>query len=370
MGALQRALPQAGVSRRRADVTGASRIAGAVSRVSPHLCLSVPSLAVSLCSTPPSNTGEEGDEWLAPTLVRNAGEKQGSSTQSSGGAAVGAPTQPTSAAACDAGDDDVPDISELALEDTARGEAALAVAARGLEADEEDSGVLRPHAQPHTTSAPRYLVAHEPDDVIMRTRTYDVSITFDKYYATPRIWLVGYSESRQPLSAEECLEDVSVEHARKTVTVDSHPHTGVRAVSIHPCKHAAVMKSLAEQLSAGGKQPKVEHFLLIFLRFCQTVRALHTRAPTHFSFHPARFLPPGCAHPQLRLHSQHLMVILYAVALVVAFTYLLCTCCASLRLLPLPEPAFGLVNVGQLAVRVGGCHTVLQVMRTLAEPVQ
>jgi len=206
----------------------------------------------------------EGDEWLAPTLVRDGAEKVGSAQSTRGSAA-------TSVAAL--GDDDVPDISELALEEAAPGVGASsqAVAARGLEADEEDGGVLRPHSQTHTSAPPRYLVAHEPDDVIMRTRTYDVFISFDKYYATPRIWLVGYSESRQPLSPEECLEDVSVEHARKTVTVDSHPHTGVRAVSIHPCRHAAVMKSLAEQLGAGGKMPQIQHFLLIFLRFCQTV---------------------------------------------------------------------------------------------------
>ena len=129
-----------------------------------------------MCSTPPSDTGEEGDEWLAPTLVRNASEKEGTGAQSSGGAARGGATQPISAAACDAGDDDVPDISELALEDTARGEATQAVAARGLEADEEDGGVLRPHAQSQT-AAPRYLVAHEPDDVIMRTRTYGTLLT-------------------------------------------------------------------------------------------------------------------------------------------------------------------------------------------------
>ncbi|KAH0665675.1 hypothetical protein KY290_030472 [Solanum tuberosum] len=40
-----------------------------------------------------------------------------------------------------------------------------------------------------------YLVANEPDDDnILRTRTYDVSITYDKYYQTPRVWLTGYDE--------------------------------------------------------------------------------------------------------------------------------------------------------------------------------
>jgi len=175
-----------------------------------------------LCRT---TTGGADDDWLAPTLVREA-----SSTKA---------------------DDDVPDISDV-LAGASLHKAAMV--APGLQADAEDEGVLLP----------------SPGN-ILRTRSYDVSITYDKYYQTPRIWLVGWSEHKQPLSADQCLEDVSVEHAGKTVTIDAHPHTGVRAVSIHPCKHAAVMKSLAAQLSAGGREaPRTEHFLVIFLRFCQT----------------------------------------------------------------------------------------------------
>ena len=34
------------------------------------------------------------------------------------------------------------------------------------------------------------------DDNILRTRTYDVNITYDKYYQTPRVWLAGYDESK------------------------------------------------------------------------------------------------------------------------------------------------------------------------------
>ena len=43
-------------------------------------------------------------------------------------------------------------------------------------------------------------------------------------------------------------------------------------MSIHPCRHAAVVKSLAEQLSAGGGGAPIsnDRFLLVFLRFCQT----------------------------------------------------------------------------------------------------
>ncbi|KAJ6803769.1 autophagy-related protein 3 [Iris pallida] len=61
-----------------------------------------------------------------------------------------------------------------------------------------------------------YFVAHEPeDDNILRTRTYDISITYDKYYQTPRVWLTGYDESRMPLQPELVLEDVSQDHAHK-----------------------------------------------------------------------------------------------------------------------------------------------------------
>ncbi|XP_031287444.1 autophagy-related protein 3-like [Pistacia vera] len=75
------------------------------------------------------------------------------------------------------------------------------------------------------TLQPTYLVAHEPDDDnILRTRTYDVSITYDKYYQTPRVWLTGYDESRMLLQPELVLEDVSQDHARKTVTIEDHPH--------------------------------------------------------------------------------------------------------------------------------------------------
>lgn len=29
---------------------------------------------------------------------------------------------------------------------------------------------------------------------IIHTRTYDLHITYDKYYQTPRLWLTGYNE--------------------------------------------------------------------------------------------------------------------------------------------------------------------------------
>jgi len=34
----------------------------------------------------------------------------------------------------------------------------------------------------------------------------------------------------------QVLEDVSEEHARKTITLDPHPHLAINAASIHPCR--------------------------------------------------------------------------------------------------------------------------------------
>lgn len=79
--------------------------------------------------------------------------------------------------------------------------------------------------------------AEGDSDSVVRTRTYDLHITYDKYYQTPRLWVVGYDENRKALTVEEMYEDVSQDHAKKTVTMESHPHLpGPNMASVHPCK--------------------------------------------------------------------------------------------------------------------------------------
>lgn len=60
--------------------------------------------------------------------------------------------------------------------------------------------------------------------MILATRTYDLNITYDKYYQTPRLWLSGYDEKQKPLTINEMYEDISQDHAKKTVTMEYHPH--------------------------------------------------------------------------------------------------------------------------------------------------
>ncbi|KAJ3110103.1 E2-like enzyme [Phlyctochytrium bullatum] len=156
-------------------------------------------------------------------------------------------SKPADAAADIPNMDDIPDIDE---------EAEL------VEAIEEDD----PAALGNAT-------AEDGDDKILKTRTYDMSITYDKYYQTPRVFLFGYDENRRPLTAQQVFEDISQDHAKKTVTIEAHPHESLSLASIHPCKHGNVMKRLIDQIAESGKdnELRVDQYLLLFLKFMSSV---------------------------------------------------------------------------------------------------
>ena len=118
------------------------------------------------------------------------------------------------------------------------------------------------------------------DDLIVKVRTYDLSITYDNYYRTPRIWMTGISASGHPLTAKETMEDVITDYANKTVTMEAHPHISGPHASIHPCKHGAVMKTIVRNLVAMTASsddtvqrtgPAVEMYLFIFLKFVSSI---------------------------------------------------------------------------------------------------
>lgn len=109
------------------------------------------------------------------------------------------------------------------------------------------------------------------DDNVVKTRTYDLHITYDKYYQVPRLWLIGYDEQNKPLTVEQMYQDFSADHANKTITIESHPHLNLNMASVHPCRHAEVMKRLIEQHAESGKELDVLQYLLIFLKFVQAI---------------------------------------------------------------------------------------------------
>lgn len=115
-----------------------------------------------------------------------------------------------------------------------------------------------------------YMVREEPEDGIVHTRTYDVSISYDKYYQTPRVWLFGYDEQNAPLASEDIMMDIMMDYANKTVTIEPHPHLhDVQHASIHPCQHAKVMKRIIDNIDA--EDTRNDQYLFIFLKFIQSV---------------------------------------------------------------------------------------------------
>ena len=153
----------------------------------------------------------------------------------------------------------------------------------------EDEGVMEDEAAIPTTGTNIQTTSTDPTSSdssnIMKVRTYDLSITYDKYYQTPRVWIIGYAsaDSSQPLTSAQMFEDVMSDYANRTVTIDPHPHISGPHASIHPCQHGAVMKTIVKNLMKGSekdadgddegqvKGPNVEMYLFIFLKFVSSI---------------------------------------------------------------------------------------------------
>jgi len=102
-----------------------------------------------------------------------------------------------------------------------------------------------------------------------------VSITYDKYYQVPRMWLFGYDEDGTPLRPAQVFEDMSADHAKKTVTLDPHPHlAGPSHASVHPCRHSVAIKRIIDMMEDGREASKAmrpDQALFLFLKFISSV---------------------------------------------------------------------------------------------------
>ncbi|OTF79140.1 ubiquitin-like protein-conjugating enzyme ATG3-like protein [Euroglyphus maynei] len=131
--------------------------------------------------------------------------------------------------------------------------------------DEHDECVV------DVTKLPQQLNSGDNNKNVIQTRTYDLFITYDKYYQTPRLWLSGFDEYLQPLSIEQMYEDISQDHAKKTVTMEWHPNIPTMMASIHPCRHAEMMKKIMTTMEENEKHLEVDRYLIVFLKFVQSV---------------------------------------------------------------------------------------------------
>lgn len=146
----------------------------------------------------------------------------------------------------------------------------------GYDGDTDDW--VAPSVPESSESAPREIPTRDDDedlgdddatvDNILRTRTYDLTITYDKYWQTPRMWFYGYDENGQPLSQQDVFQDIVLDYAQRTVTFETHPHLAHPHASIHPCKHPAAMKRIIDQMKA---PPRPDQALFLFLKFIQAV---------------------------------------------------------------------------------------------------
>jgi len=74
-------------------------------------------------------------------------------------------------------------------------------------------------------------------------------------YRTPRLYMSGYHPDGQPLPPHLMMEDIVGDYKEKTVTPEDFPFFGnnIKMASVHPCKHAQVMKTLLDRADAALK---------------------------------------------------------------------------------------------------------------------
>ncbi len=69
------------------------------------------------------------------------------------------------------------------------------------------------------------------------------------------MYLSGYLSPSEPLPPHLMMEDIVGDYKDKTVTLEDFPFfdTSVKMASVHPCKHASVMKILLDRADAALK---------------------------------------------------------------------------------------------------------------------
>lgn len=85
-------------------------------------------------------------------------------------------------------------------------------------------------------------------------RSYDLYIHYSTAYRVPRMYLIGFDSNGSPLTPNEMFEDISSDYRDKTVTIEKAPFLDdTTSISIHPCRHAAVMKVLISKAIQAAK---------------------------------------------------------------------------------------------------------------------
>jgi ubiquitin-like-conjugating enzyme ATG3 len=177
------------------------------------------------------------------------------------------PQSPTSIA--DETDDAVA-VGTAAVGTAAVGAAAVGPVSTTTDPDDEYgdmSGFTESALDVYDSSADsgKAVNAGTEDDI----RLYDITIVYDNYYRTPRVYLCGFTHDGRPLSTNETMEDIMQDYINKTATIETHPHTGLMHISIHPCRHADTMKRILDVMISnnGGRLPSINIYMFLFIKF-------------------------------------------------------------------------------------------------------
>ena len=129
----------------------------------------------------------------------------------------------------------------------------------------EISHFMEPSLHVTDTSAVPSTTKTDNDEV----RHYELTIVYDNYYRTPRVYLRGFTTEGRPLGPAETLDDIVQDYVQKTATIEAHPHNGFQYISIHPCRHANTMKRIIDVMIANndGRQPPVQMYMFLFIKF-------------------------------------------------------------------------------------------------------
>lgn len=103
-------------------------------------------------------------------------------------------------------------------------------------------------------------------------RYYKMYIIYDEYYHTPRMFFSATKKDGTPVSNEAIREDIQREYLDKTLTMEKFPFLdNVTMPTVHPCRHAAVLKSMSDAMVEAGHKVESHFALLIFLKFIASV---------------------------------------------------------------------------------------------------
>lgn len=119
-------------------------------------------------------------------------------------------------------------------------------------------------------------------DAELNLRNYDLYITYSTLYRVPKVYLVGFNLNGIPLVPKQMYEDISGDYKDKTATIEPLPvQHNTTLVLIHPCKHLSVMRVFMKHakahrsdlgsLSLEEEGVRVDHYLVIFLKFIASV---------------------------------------------------------------------------------------------------